>query len=198
MSQSIPFVGEAAPAFTVDAVIGEDIKKISLSDYKGKWVVLFFYPLDWTFVCPTEIVAFSDAAKKFRDLGAEILAASVDSVFSHIQWVRTSRAEGGIGKVDFPLIADLDKSLSRSYGALYKNTGHTLRALYIIGPEGNIRHITMNDPPVGRNVDEVLRILQGYQFTDEHGEVCPANWRPGSDTIIPNPNDKVKYFNKHG
>ena len=190
-------IGKAAPSFTTDAVVNGEIKQVSLSDYAGKWVVLFFYPLDWTFVCPTEILEFSHHAEKFREVGAEVLGVSVDSVFSHLAWINTGRKEGGLGgSLNIPLLADLNRSISNDYGAMYLDAGHTLRATYIIDPKGTVRHLSLNDPPVGRSVSEVLRLVQGYQFTDENGEVCPINWTPGDLTIKPDPTQKLEYFEK--
>mmetsp|Transcript_8780 Transcript_8780/g.24719 ORF Transcript_8780/g.24719 Transcript_8780/m.24719 type:complete len:198 (+) Transcript_8780:120-713(+) len=190
-------IGRAAPDFGADAVANGEIKQVKLSDYNGKWLVLFFYPLDWTFVCPTEILSFSDNAQKFRDINCEVVGVSVDSVFSHMSWISASRKEGGLGgKLDIPLVADLSKSISEAYGALYQDAGHTLRATYIIDPKGIVRQITLNDPPVGRSVDETLRLVQAFQYTDEHGEVCPASWTPGADTIKPDPKQKLEYFEK--
>uniref|UniRef100_A0A6B2LJW7 thioredoxin-dependent peroxiredoxin n=1 Tax=Arcella intermedia TaxID=1963864 RepID=A0A6B2LJW7_9EUKA len=167
-----------------------------MDDYKGKWVVLFFYPLDFTFVCPTEIIAFSEAAAQFSKINTEVIGVSVDSNFTHLAWVNTPRKQGGLGEIHIPLIGDVDKRVSTAYGALYKNTGHTLRATYVIDPTGTVRHVTLNDPPVGRNVNETLRIVEGYQYVEQHGEVCPAGWTKGADTIKPNPTDKLQYFGK--
>jgi len=189
-------IGKPAPAFTAEAVVDGEFKKVSLSDYKGKYLVFFFYPLDFTFVCPTEIIAFSDRVKEFRDIGAEVVGASVDSHFTHLAWIKTPRKEGGLGKMQIPLVSDLTKEISRNYGVLLEDQGITLRGLFIIDPKGIIRQITINDLPVGRDVDETLRLVQAFQFVDKNGEVCPAGWKPGKDTIIPNPNDKVKYFQK--
>eukprot|EP01126_Amoeba_proteus_P020795 TRINITY_DN2111_c0_g1_i19.p1 TRINITY_DN2111_c0_g1~~TRINITY_DN2111_c0_g1_i19.p1 ORF type:complete len:219 (+),score=21.58 TRINITY_DN2111_c0_g1_i19:94-750(+) len=193
---SIPSIGSPAPDFSAKALVNGEFKEIKLSDYKGKYLVLFFYPLDFTFVCPTEIIAFSEKAEEFRKNGAEVVGVSIDSVFTHAAWVRTPQKQGGLGKINIPLIADVNRNLSESYGALFGNTGFSLRALYIVGPTGNLRHVTMNEPPVGRNPDEILRLVQAFQYNDAHGEVCPANWRPGSDTI--NPAQSSKYFEKHG
>jgi len=182
---------------TVDAVVGAEFKKISLSDYKGKYVVLFFYPLDFTFVCPSEILAFNDAASKFRELNCELLAISVDSKFSHLAWTHTSKREGGLGtELSIPLLSDLTHSVSKDYGVLIEGAGHTLRGTFIINEAGILRHLTMNSPPVGRSVDETLRLVQAFQYTDKHGEVCPINWRPGSLTIKPDPQAKLEYFQK--
>jgi len=189
-------IGQVAPSFEATAVVGKDFKKIKLSDYKGKWVVLFFYPLDFTFVCPTEIIAFSDRAKEFRDIGCEIIGGSVDSHFTHLAWINTPRSEGGIGKIDYPLISDITKDVANKYGALYGETGFTLRSLYLIDPQSKIRHITMNDPPVGRSVDETLRVVKAFQYVEKHGEVCPADWKPGQETMVADPEKSKKYFQK--
>lgn len=189
-------IGKPAPDFTAEAVVNGEFQKVSLSDYKGKYLVFFFYPLDFTFVCPTEIIAFSDRAEEFRKIGAEVVAASVDSHFTHLAWIKTPRKEGGLGKMNIPLVSDLTKSISRSYGVLLEDQGITLRGLFIIDPTGIVRQITINDLPVGRDVDETLRLVQAFQYVEKNGEVCPAGWKPGKDTIIPNPNDKMKYFQK--
>jgi len=189
-------IGKPAPDFTAEAVVNGDFQKVSLSDYKGKYVVFFFYPLDFTFVCPTEIIAFSDRVDEFRKIGAEVIGASVDSHFTHLAWIKTPRKEGGLGKMNIPLVSDLTKEISRSYGVLLEDQGITLRGLFIIDPNGIIRQITINDLPVGRDVDETLRLVQAFQYVDKHGEVCPAGWKPGKDTIIPNPTDKIDYFSK--
>jgi len=145
-------------------------------------------------VCPTEIIDFSDRSDEFRKIGCEVVAASVDSKFSHLAWVQTPRNKGGLGTMKIPLVADLTKSLATDYGVLMEEAGITLRGLFIIDGKGMIRHITMNDPPVGRNVDEVLRLVQAYQYTDVHGEVCPSGWTPGKSTI--KPSNKLEYFEK--
>eukprot|EP00013_Stygamoeba_regulata_P026860 CAMPEP_0177655720 /NCGR_PEP_ID=MMETSP0447-20121125/15138_1 /TAXON_ID=0 /ORGANISM="Stygamoeba regulata, Strain BSH-02190019" /LENGTH=195 /DNA_ID=CAMNT_0019159699 /DNA_START=31 /DNA_END=618 /DNA_ORIENTATION=- len=191
-------VGAPAPDFKCMALKGKDFGEISLGDYKGKYLVLFFYPLDFTFVCPTEILEFSKRAKDFHETGCEVLGASVDSHFCHLAWVNTPRADGGLGgALDIPLLADLTKKVSADYGALLGDSGLTMRALYVIDDKGIVRHITMNDPPVGRNVDEILRIVKGYQYTDKHGEVCPVNWTPGAATMVPDPEKSKAYFSQH-
>ncbi|KAL6774132.1 PRX2 [Auxenochlorella protothecoides x Auxenochlorella symbiontica] len=192
-------VGKPAPAFKATAVVDGDFKTVSLDDYKGKYVVLFFYPMDWTFVCPTEIIAFSERIQEFRDIGVEVVGASVDSPFSHLQWINTPRNKGGLGGLNYPLLADLTKSISADYQVLIEegeNAGVALRGLFIISPEGILRQITVNDLPVGRSVDETLRLLKAFQFTDKHGEVCPANWKEGEDTIKPSPKASLEYFSK--
>ena len=187
-------VTQPAVDFTATAVSGNEFTEITLSSYKGKWIVLFFYPLDFTFVCPTELVAFSDKVAEFEGLNAQLLAVSVDSHYTHLAWKSTPRQKGGIGDIKYPLIADLDKSISGDYGVLL-DEGIALRGLFIIDPQFNIRQITINDLPVGRNVDEVLRLLKAFQFVEEHGEVCPANWNPGEKTMKPDPEGSQEYFN---
>jgi len=196
LSNSKAQISRAAPYFEGTAVINGEFKDIKLTDYKGKYLVLFFYPLDFTFVCPTEIIAFSDRVKEFQAIGAEVIGASVDSHFSHLAWMNTPRKAGGLGKLAIPLLSDLTHKISQDYGVYLEDHGHTLRGLFIIDDKGVLRQITMNDLPVGRSVDETLRLVQAFKYTDAHGEVCPAGWKPGADTIIPNPSDKLKYFEK--
>ncbi|XP_029717908.1 peroxiredoxin-2 [Aedes albopictus] len=193
-------VQKPAPAFCGTAVVNNDFKDIKLDDFKGKYLVLFFYPLDFTFVCPTEIIAFSDRIQEFRDLNTEVVGVSVDSHFSHLAWVNTPRKQGGLGKMNYPLLADLTKKISADYGVLLEEAGISLRGLFIIDPNGVVRQITINDLPVGRSVDETLRLIKAFQFVEKHGEVCPANWDPKSnaDTIKPDPKGSQSYFNKHG
>jgi alkyl hydroperoxide reductase subunit AhpC len=188
------FVGKPAPSFKKPAVVNGDFAEVTLEQFKGKYLILFFYPLDFTFVCPTEIIAFSDRAQEFRDLGAEVAAVSVDSEHSHLAWINTPRKQGGLGKMSIPVIADVTKSLSRDYGVLIEEEGIALRGLFIISPEGILRQITVNDLPVGRSVDETLRLLKAFQFTDKNGEVCPANWQEGSASMKPDHKGSLDYF----
>ncbi|XP_003743456.1 peroxiredoxin-2 isoform X2 [Galendromus occidentalis] len=190
-------ISKPAPNFSAQAIVDGEIREVKLSDYKGKYVVFFFYPLDFTFVCPTEIIAFSDRVAEFRKINTEVIACSVDSAFTHLAWVKTPREKGGLGDIQIPLLSDLTHQISKDYGVYLEDLGHTLRGLFIIDGNGVLRQITMNDLPVGRSVDETLRLIQAFQYTDKHGEVCPAGWKPGKDTIVPNPNDKLKYFSKH-
>jgi peroxiredoxin 3 len=193
----MPLVTSPAPTFDCKAVVDGQIVDLKWKDvHDGKWLVLFFYPLDFTFVCPTEIVAFSDAADRFAKLGAKVAAVSVDSQYSHHAWVNMPRERGGLGKVSFPLIADLDKNIARSYDVLL-DAGIALRGLFLIDPKGVIRHATVNDLPVGRSVDEVVRVIEAFQFVEEHGEVCPANWKPGADSMKPDPVGSQEYFKSH-
>ncbi|MFQ5736423.1 MAG: peroxiredoxin [Thermodesulfobacteriota bacterium] len=187
-----------APDFTAQAVMPDGgVKEITLSDYRGKYVILFFYPLDFTFVCPTEIIALSDRLEEFRSRNAEIIGVSVDSHFSHIAWRNTPRKEGGIGDISYPLVSDLDKSISRKYGVLVEKPGIALRGLFLIDKLGKLRHITINDLPLGRNVDEVLRVLDALQFNEKHGEVCPANWHKGEDGMKPDQEGLKEYASAH-
>jgi len=191
---SVARIGKPAPNFKATAVVGQDFKEIELSNYKGRYVVLVFYPLDFTFVCPTEIIAFSDRFEEFEKLNCQIIGISVDSQFSHLAWINTPRKDGGIGKTNFPLVSDLTKKISRDYDVLMEEEGHSLRGLFIIDDKGILRQITKNDPPVGRNVDETLRLVQAFQFTDKHGVVCPINWKPGNETMVPDPKLSKQYF----
>ncbi|KAK0412396.1 hypothetical protein QR680_006188 [Steinernema hermaphroditum] len=191
------FIGKPAPEFTATAVVDGDFKTVSLNDYKGKYVVLFFYPLDFTFVCPTEIVAFSDRYEEFKKLGVQVLACSTDSHFSHLAWTNQSRKDGGLGEMNIPILADTNHAISSDYGVLKEDEGIAYRGLFIIDPQGTLRQITINDLPVGRSVDETLRLVQAFQYTDKHGEVCPAGWKPGQDTIKPGVKASKEYFNKH-
>ncbi|UJR09995.1 hypothetical protein I4U23_014219 [Adineta vaga] len=190
-------ISKPAPTFDGLAVINGEFKETSLSDFKGKYLVLLFYPLDFTFVCPTEIIAFSDRIQEFKSINTEVVAISVDSQFTHLAWINTPREQGGLGKIQIPLLSDLTHQISKDYGVYLQDVGHALRGLFIIDGRGILRQITMNDLPVGRSTDETLRLLQAFQYTDKHGEVCPAGWHPGSDTIIPNPEEKLKYFSKN-
>jgi peroxiredoxin (alkyl hydroperoxide reductase subunit C) len=187
-------VASKAPEFAGDAVIGTEMKPIKLSDYKGKWVVLFFYPLDFTFVCPTEIVAFNDRLDEFKKLGVEVIGASVDSKFSHLAWNQTPRDKGGLGGIKYPLLADITKNISRDYGVLLEGGGVALRGLFLIDPEGNLQYQTVNNLSVGRSVDETLRIIKAFQYTQKHGEVCPADWNEGKSAMKANQEGVSKYL----
>lgn len=193
-------IQKPAPQWTCEALMPDkEIKPISLSDYAGKYLVLFYYPLDFTFVCPTEIIAYSEAAAKFKAINCEVVAASCDNKFTHLAWVNTPRSEGGLGEMQIPILADFTKEIASNYGALIDqgdDKGVPLRALYIISDKGVVRHMTMNDLPVGRNVDETLRLVEAYQYTDTHGEVCPAGWKRGDPTMKDDPTGKLEYFSK--
>jgi alkyl hydroperoxide reductase subunit AhpC len=192
---ALPIIGQPAPLFSAKAVIGKEIKDIQLSDYRGKYVILFFYPLDFTFVCPTEILSFSEALPRFKELGAEVLGISVDSEYSHLAWVNMPRSQGGLGDIDLPLISDITKKIARDYSVLIEDKGIALRGLFIIDEHGILRQITVNDLPVGRSVEETIRLVQAFQHVDKHGDVCPANWQPGKATMKPNKKDCKEYLN---
>jgi alkyl hydroperoxide reductase subunit AhpC len=185
------FVTKEAPDFTADAVVNEEFKTVKLSDYRGKYVVLFFYPLDFTFVCPTEIIAYSDKIDEFRKRGAEVLGVSVDSKFSHLAWIRTPRPDGGLGGLKYPLVSDITKKISGDYGVLLDG-GVALRGTFLIDKNGILRHGLINDLPLGRNIDESIRMIDALHFFEQHGEVCPANWKPGAMTI--DTKNAGKYF----
>ena len=190
-------VTKTAPDFTAQAVLPDNsIANLTLSSYRGKYVILFFYPLDFTFVCPSEIIAFDKANKRFKEKNAVVVGVSVDSQFTHWAWRQTPRAKGGIGEISFPLVADLDKNISRAYGVLL-NEQVSLRGLFLIDTHGVVRHQLVNDLPLGRNVDEAIRLLEALQFHEEHGEVCPANWKPGEDGMKPTAEGVASYLSKH-
>lgn len=189
-------ISKPAPDWKSTAVINGTLQELKLKDFRGKYLVFFFYPLDFTFVCPTEILAFNDRIEEFRRIDAEVVAASVDSHFTHLAWVNTPRKDGGLGSLSIPLLSDMTHKISKDYGVYLSDVGHSLRGLFIIDNRGILRQITMNDLPVGRSVDETLRLVQAFQYTDMHGEVCPANWKPGEQTIIPDPIKKKEYFDR--
>ena len=189
-------VTQQAPDFKAQAVLGDDtIAELSLSSYKGKYVVLFFYPLDFTFVCPSEIVAFDKAKQEFASRNTEVIGVSVDSQYTHYAWKQTPLNKGGIGNIGYPLVADLDKNIARSYGVLLDDSV-ALRGLFLIDTHGIVRHALVNDLPIGRSVNEVLRTLDALQFTEEHGDVCPANWKKGEDTMVPTADGVATYLAK--
>jgi len=190
-------VTREAPDFTAQAVMPDNsFAELKLSSYRGKYVVLFFYPLDFTFVCPSEIIAFDKAVGQFKEKNAEVIGVSVDSHFTHLAWKNTPRDKGGIGQVQYPLVADLAKKISQEYGVLLEG-GVALRGLFLIDKEGVVRHALVNDLPLGRNVDEALRVLDALQYTEEHGEVCPANWRDGEAAMKPTAEGVADYLAKH-
>jgi len=190
----MPALEKYAPDFAGTAVVNGTFKDIQLKDYKGKYLVLFFYPLDFTFVCPTEIVAFSEAYPEFQKINCEVVAASTDSHFSHLAWVNTPRKQGGLGDMKIPLLADKSAKVARAYGVYNEETGVPYRGLFIIDDKQKLRQITINDLPVGRSVEETLRLVQAFQFTDKHGEVCPAGWKPGQKSMKPDPVGAQEYF----
>lgn len=192
-------VTQPAPDFTATAVMPDNSfnDKFQLSGYRGKYVVLFFYPLDFTFVCPSEIIAFDKKLKEFKERKCEVIGVSVDSHFTHWAWKNTPVEKGGIGNVQYPLVADLTKNIARNYGVLV-NDAVALRGLFLIDKEGVVRHMLVNDLPLGRNVDEAIRLLDALQFTEDHGEVCPANWHKGAEGMKPTAEGVADYLAKHG
>lgn len=199
-ANALPELREAAPQFKdVNAVVGYDFQKISLDDYKGKYLVIVFYPFDFTYVCPTELIKFSDNVFKFRGIGAEIIGVSTDSHYTHLAWVKTPRNKGGLGRINYPLLADIGKNMSRDYGVLVDTQGDpmrgaALRGMFIIDDKQNLRSFLVNDDSVGRNVDEAFRLIEAFKFADKKGQVCPANWKSGDNGIIPDQKSKLDYF----
>ena len=190
-------VTKEAPDFTAKAVMPDNsFAELKLSSYRGRYVVLFFYPLDFTFVCPSEIIAFDAALAKFQKKNAQVLGCSVDSHFTHLAWKNTPRKQGGIGPIRYPLIADLNKQISRDFGVLL-DAGIALRGLFLIDKAGVVRHALINDLPIGRSVDEAIRVLDALQFHEEHGDVCPANWHAGEEAMKPTAEGVASYLAKH-
>jgi alkyl hydroperoxide reductase subunit AhpC len=188
-------VGKKAPAFKAKAVLNGEIleKEVTLDQYKGKWLVLFFYPLDFTFVCPTELVALSDSLPEFQQRNAEVLGVSCDSEYSHLAWTRTPRKQQGVEGLRVPLAADFTKTISRDYGVLFEENGASLRGVFLINPEGTVVSETIHFFPVGRSVGEILRTLDAFQAAGK-GVVCPVNWSKGKEAI--NPKKAEEYFEK--
>ncbi|HAK37565.1 MAG: peroxiredoxin [Nitrospinaceae bacterium] len=190
-------VSKPAPDFEAQAVMPDgSFKQIKLSDFKGKYVVLFFYPLDFTFVCPTEIIAFSDQQGEFEKRNTQVLGVSIDSHFSHLAWRNTDRKTGGLGEIKYPLVADLNKQICKDYDVL-ADMGIAFRGLFLIDKDGVVQHQLVNNLPLGRNIGEALRMVDALQYHEEHGEVCPANWKEGSDGMKADPKGSQEYFNKH-
>lgn len=192
-------VTQEAPDFTAQAVLPDNsFAELTLSKYRGKYVVLFFYPLDFTFVCPSEILAFNKRVNEFKEKNCEVIGVSVDSRFTHLAWKNTPVENGGIGNVQYPLVEDLNKSIARSYGILL-NDSVALRGLFLIDTKGVVRHSVINDLPLGRSVGEALRMLDALQFVETHGgEVCPANWQEGADSMKASTAGVAHYLAKHG
>jgi alkyl hydroperoxide reductase subunit AhpC len=182
----VSHVGQPAPLFRAPVAYPTDgpaspISYISLDDYRGKWLVLFWYPQDFTFVCPTEITALSDRMDEFAEIDTEILGASTDSVYSHRAWMRTARDQNGIAGTNYPILSDMTHRIARDYGVLIEEQGITLRGLFIIDPDGVLQYVTINNPNIGRSVDETLRVLKGLQA----GGLCPSDWKPGQALLKP-------------
>ena len=190
-------VTQPAPDFTATAVMPDNSFKedFRLADYRGKYVLLFFYPLNFTFVCPSEILAFDKAVNEFKENNCQLIGVSIDSAFSHLAWKKTKINDGGIGDIRYPLVADLDKSISKAYEVLL-DAGIALRGLFLIDRAGIIRHQVVNDLPLGRSVDEALRMVDAVQFFEKNGEVCPANWRKGDKAMKPDQKGLESFFEK--
>ncbi len=191
-------VTKQAPDFTATAVMPDNTinENFSLSDYKGQYVVLFFYPLDFTFVCPSEILAHHHRVAAFKERGVQVIGISIDSQFTHLAWRNTPVEKGGIGQIDFPLVADIKHKIMKKYGVKHPD-GVALRGSFLIDKEGIVRHQVVNDLPLGREVDEMLRLVDALQFTEEHGEVCPAGWNKGDEGMKPDPDGVAEYLAKH-
>ena len=190
-------IGQPAPDFKVTAVVNGQFEDVKLGDYRGKNVVLFFWPLDFTFVCPTEIVAFSDANAAFAERNTQLLGVSVDSQFTHLAWQRTPRTEGGLGKIEFPMLADITKQISRDYGVLNEG-GVAFRGLFMIDRTGVVRHMLINDLPLGRSTDEALRVVDAWTHFEQNGEVCPANWHKGAKGMKAGVSESKPFFAEWG
>jgi peroxiredoxin (alkyl hydroperoxide reductase subunit C) len=192
-------VGKPAPDFSVDGYYKGKFENYTLKSFNGKWIYLLFYPLDYTFVCPTEVLSFSKQAAEFSARQCQVLGVSVDSKFVHKAWVESKAEEGGLGgSLAYPLLADLNKTMSRSYGVLEENAGVALRGSFLIDPKGTIMHSVVNNLPVGRSAHEALRTLKAFQYVTSHeGEVCPADWDEGMDTMKASPDGMRQYLTKH-
>ena len=189
-------IGKKAPDFDVKAVINGNqvIDHMSMSEFEGKYVVLFFYPLDFTFVCPTELHAFQEKLAEFEAKNTQVIGCSVDSWFSHQAWLNTPKAKGGIQGITYPILSDFNKTISKDYDVLNEELGAAYRGLFLIDKDGVVRHQLINDLPLGRNVDEALRLVDALQFTEKHGEVCPANWQAGKESMKPTSEGLEQFF----
>ncbi len=192
---SLTLVRKPAPEVKGTAWWNNEFKQISLDTFQGKWVCLFFYPLDFTFVCPTEIVDFNTKSEEFAKLNCQVIGCSVDSHFSHREFALKPREQGGLAPLSIPLLSDMTKSISKKFGVLVDSEGDglkgvSLRGTFLIDDKRVLRHMTINDANVGRNVDETLRLLSAFQYADKHGEVCPSGWTPGQKAMEPNVNSK--------
>jgi len=191
-------IGKKAPDFKLPAVVNGEISSVNTEDLRGKWAVLFFYPLDFTFVCPTEILAFSNAAASFAARDCAVVGISVDSQFSHLAWVNTKPEDGGLGPIEIPLMADINKEMCSAYDVLNVGAGVAFRGVYLLDPEGIVQSAIVNNLPVGRNANEVLRTLKAFQFvTSNAGQVCPAGWEEGDDSMTASPSGVAEYLSSH-
>jgi peroxiredoxin 2/4 len=188
-------VGKQAPDFSADAVVNNQIvSDFTLSQFKGRYVVFFFYPLDFTFVCPTELHAFQEKLDEFTKRQTQVIACSVDSAYSHLAWLNTPKPKGGIQGITYPLVSDIDKTISRDYDVLVPGKGIAFRGLFLIDRQGKVHHQVVNNLPLGRSVDEVLRMIDALIYHETHGEVCPANWQTGSKSMKPTSEGLEQYF----
>jgi len=191
-------VGKQAPDFTANAVYGNnEIKELKLSQFKGKPVVLFFYPLDFTFVCPSELIAFDHRLDEFKQRGVEVIGVSIDSQFTHLAWKNTAIKDGGIGQVGYPLVADVKHEIARAYDVELEAAGVALRGTFLIDKNGVVQHQVVNNLPLGRNIDEALRIVDALQFFEENGEVCPAGWNKGKPGMTATTEGVAAYLAKN-
>jgi peroxiredoxin (alkyl hydroperoxide reductase subunit C) len=198
LGPGIPLVGSIAPGFVAPAAMPDGkVAPVRLLDYRGKYVLLFFYPADFSIVCPTEVVGFEDLLDDFHKLNCEVIGISVDSHYNHLAWRRVPRSEGGIGRIRYPLVSDITKDVARDYGVLV-DEAVALRAWFLIDPKGKVRHALINDPAVGRNVGEALRTLAAVTLVDDFGEMCPENWHPGEKTLQPVPSSAPKKLADQG
>ncbi|SYX09439.1 Probable peroxiredoxin,peroxidase,Truncated hemoglobins,peroxiredoxin,AhpC/TSA family [Chlamydia poikilotherma] len=188
------FIGKTAPDFSLQAVVDGEVKNVSLKDYRGKYVILFFYPKDFTYVCPTELHAFQDSLEEFENRGAQIIGCSVDDLDTHKRWLDTDKRSGGVKGVTYPLVSDTTYELSKLYGVLDSQSGLSFRGSFLIDKDGIIRHMVINDLPLGRSIDEELRVLDALIFFENHGLVCPANWHQGEKAMAPNEEGLKEYF----
>ncbi len=189
-------VGKRAPSFSCQAIVNEEVKDIYFEDFKDAYKVLFFYPLDFTFVCPTELHAFQESISEFEQRNAVILGVSVDSVYSHLAWLAQPKEQGGIQGITYPLLSDITKSISRAYEVLDEDKGIALRGIFIIDNENIVQVAQINNLSLGRNTQEVLRLLDAVHFTKEHGQVCPANWTEEEKGLKPTQEGLKEYYKK--
>lgn len=187
-------IGKKAPDFSCEAVINGQIKKMSLSDFDGKYKLILFYPLDFTFVCPTELLALQDNLEEFKKLNVEVIAVSVDSAFSHLAWLNTPREKGGIHGVNYPILSDIKKTISTDYSVLIEEEGVALRGVFLLDKDNVVQSATINNLSLGRSIPELLRLVNALQFVEKNGEVCPANWEPGKKSMKPDQKGLQEYF----
>ena len=199
MSSGLARIGSVAPDFSTTALIdGSKIEdNFTLSQFLGKYVVLFFYPMDFTWICPTEITAFSEHVTEFSEINCQVLAVNTDSIYTHLEWVKASKKDRGLGgSTKIPLLADKNHEIVKKYGVLAEDLGIPYRAVFVIDDKGILRHFSISDFPVGRSLDELLRVVKAFQFSDEHDEVCPVNWKKGNKTIKVGVEESKKYFDE--